>query len=247
MPLANVTALSDDDDTPKIDNQQGPGEELGKPKAKAKVTAEAKTKSTAKAKSAKSTAKAKAKAKSAAKKRPAAAQDPEDGQAGTSSAGGMKRPADLNPVLQQSDSQFYFILFVDVILFAGFLIGACAMGIFMRHRVEKLTVVRYKGSLMNVPAFLWHVKEIGEEGKNQRQRGQPARPAWLSSAAVGSAAGTDYIRLLEALLALTLRLLDALLALILGLLAALRARDLRLLEALLALDMAYCCLICECC
>lgn len=93
MPLANVTALSDDDDTPKIDNQQGPGEELGKPKAKPKVKAEAKTKSTAKAKSAKSTAKAKASAKSAAKKRPAAAQDPEDGQAGTSSAGGMKRPA----------------------------------------------------------------------------------------------------------------------------------------------------------
>jgi hypothetical protein len=94
MPLANVTALSDDDDTPKIDNQQGPGEELAKPKAKAKVKAEAKTKSTAKATSAKSTAKAKAKAKSAAKKRPAAAQDPEDGQAGISSAGGgMKRPA----------------------------------------------------------------------------------------------------------------------------------------------------------
>ena len=97
---------------------------------------------------------------------------------------------DLNPVLQQSDSQFYFILFVAVILFAGFLIGACVMGIFMWHRVEKLTVVRHKGSLMNVPAFLWRVKERGEEGKNQRQRGQPARPAWLSSAAVGSAAGT---------------------------------------------------------
>jgi hypothetical protein len=52
---------------------------------------------------------------------------------------------DLNPVLQQSDSQFYFILFVAVILFAGFLIGACVMGIFMWHRVGKLTVVSYKG------------------------------------------------------------------------------------------------------
>ena len=98
---------------------------------------------------------------------------------------------DLNPVLQQSDSQFYFILFVAVILFAGFLIGACVMGIFMWHRVGKLTVVRYKGSLMNVPAFLWHVKERDEEERNQRQNDQLARPTWFSAAAAGSAAGAS--------------------------------------------------------
>ena len=64
----------------------------------------------------------------------------------------------LNTVLQkQSDSQFSFILFTAVILFVGILIGACAMGIFMWHRVDKLTVVNYKGSLMNVPAFLYHL------------------------------------------------------------------------------------------
>ena len=94
---------------------------------------------------------------------------------------------DLNPVLQQRDGQFYFIMFVAVILFAGFIIGACVMGIFMWHRVDKLTVVKYKGSLLNVPAFLWHAPERDEDERNQQQRDPTVRPNWLPSTAAGAA------------------------------------------------------------
>lgn len=67
---------------------------------------------------------------------------------------------DSNPILhQQSDSQLSFTLFTAVILFGGIFIGACTMGMFMWHRLDKVTVVQYKGSLMNVPAFLYKACE----------------------------------------------------------------------------------------
>ncbi|CAL1145464.1 unnamed protein product [Cladocopium goreaui] len=145
---------------------------------------------------------------------------------------------DLNPVLQQRDGQFYFIMFVAVILFAGFIIGACVMGIIMWHRVDKLTVVKYKGSLLNVPAFLWHAPERDEDERNQQQRDPTVRPNWLPSTAAGAAGAS--LRLL-ALQALHLRLLAVLLALqalhlrLLAVLLALRALHLVLLAVLLAL------------
>ena len=67
---------------------------------------------------------------------------------------------DSNPILhQQSDSQLSFTLFTAVILFGGIFIGACTMGMFMWHRLDKVTVVQYKGSLMNLPAFLYKACE----------------------------------------------------------------------------------------
>ena len=61
------------------------------------------------------------------------------------------------------------------------------MGIFMWHRVDKLTVVKYKGSLLNVPAFLWHAPERDEDERNQQQRDPTVRPNWLPSTAAGAA------------------------------------------------------------
>ncbi|CAL1136815.1 unnamed protein product [Cladocopium goreaui] len=126
---------------------------------------------------------------------------------------------DLNPVLQQRDGQFYFIMFVAVILFAGFIIGACVMGIFMWHRVDKLTVVKYKGSLLN--------KEM--------------RMKEISSNVIQLSGQIGCLLRLLALRALHLRLLAVLLALrALDLrLLALQALHLRLLAVLLALQALH--------
>ena len=84
--------------------------------------------------------------------------------------------SDASSALQmRSVSNFHVILFVAVILFVGILIGACIMGVFMWHRLDKLTVVNFKGSMMNGPAFLYPLTEREKEEKDRRQRGQPAR------------------------------------------------------------------------
>ena len=46
------------------------------------------------------------------------------------------------------------------------------MGMFMWHRLDKVTVVQYKGSLMNVPAFLYKAPERKKREMPGQQQAQ---------------------------------------------------------------------------
>ena len=75
--------------------------------------------------------------------------------------------------IETQKSQFFLIVIVAVIFAIGVVTGICIMGLILWHRVDKVTMVRYKGSLVDVPAFLYKAFE----GRDTEVR----RPSFLDA------------------------------------------------------------------
>eukprot|EP00435_Cladocopium_sp_Y103_P026573 s3094_g6.t1 len=84
---------------------------------------------------------------------------------------------------KQPTNYFFLIVFAAVILAVGVILGACIMGCFFWHRVDKVTVVQYKGFFINIPAFLYKVFQKTEP-EIKRTADLDARSAAMTSAAM---------------------------------------------------------------
>ena len=71
-----------------------------------------------------------------------------------------------------SGNSYSLIVFVAVIFCIGVLFGACIMGMLFWKQVDKITVVNYKGSIMNTPAFLWKVFEKNQPEDSSRSNAE---------------------------------------------------------------------------